>query len=87
MQKKVIYTMKNNEVQVVKSKFMSIVSSLQAIDAEKDNIKDLLKDLKDTHKITPKVSRQVAKLLHKGKDEDAIETAKAIEELYGELTQ
>ena len=53
----------NNEATVLKSKIMSIMSSMEVMDEEKENIKEICGDLKEQHNITPKVAKAVAKLL------------------------
>jgi predicted RNase H-like nuclease (RuvC/YqgF family) len=78
----------HNEVSTLKAKIMSIVTSMQAMDEEKENIKELLADLKAQHEISPKVARKVAKLIHKAEGlSDLEEEYNAIEQLHQKLTK
>lgn len=78
---------KNNEASVLKSKIMSIVTSLEVMDEEKENIKEILSDLKASHDIPPKVARAVAKIIHKGTLKDLEDEYNAIEQLHEKVTK
>lgn len=78
---------KNNEKTVLKSKLMSIVASLDAMEEERENIKEIVTALKNDHGIEPKVSKAVAKILQKPeKLEEMKEHKEAVQALYDKLS-
>lgn len=78
----------SNEKTVIKNKFDSILSSMQVIDEERENMKELFKDLKESHSINPKVAKKVAKYMHDPEAmADAEETGKLVEALYDRIAR
>lgn len=76
----------NSEVASLKSKLQSIVSSLQVMKEERENISEVLGIIKDEHQIEPKVARKVAKFLHEPDSvKDFSETYELVNELYNKI--
>lgn len=77
----------SNERKTIKSKLTSIVSSMQVMDEERENIKEITKDLKEEHEISPKVAKAVAKIMKEPeKLQEFEEESRAIEELVKQIT-
>jgi len=78
---------RSNEKTILKSKLLSIVSSLDVMDEERENIKEIVADLKAQHGIEPKVAKAVAKILRNPEVlQDMEDAAIAIENLYKRIS-
>ena len=71
----------------IKSQIQSIVSSMQVIDEEKENMKECLETLKNNHDIPPKVARQVANWLNNPEKMKEFESQQfEAEQLFAKIT-
>ena len=77
----------SNSKAAIKAKLLSIVSSLQARDAENEHIKDILGELKAEHGIKPKVGRKAASIMHKQNQAELDEFDREVNELLLQIKQ
>jgi hypothetical protein len=79
-------TSPENEKNVLRQQFASLVNILENIESEQAAFKDILTVLKNNHQIKPSVARKVAKRMFKDTSAEEAELRKEIDALYSKIS-